>query len=217
MKRALHLDPADRAELAEKVLDGLRRASPGSRAEFRGSLGQGTADQYSDIDVRWEVPDADFPRCVAIVRSVLDGVRPVESLRSDPDFQNSRKRRLFFARFRNAPLFWRLDLEVFARSIGGDETYDVGNPNARGSDWSATESALANAVAAIKAHLRQDDQEAHSLVTRAYHRVGLSIPDLELAGLVLNLVDQVTSVDRKAAAFAKKIKKLAEAVFGNSR
>jgi hypothetical protein len=200
MKRPLHLDPADRAELAHKVLNALRHSSPGSRAEFRGSLAQGTADQYSDIDVRWEVPDSDFPRCVTAVRSILDSVRPVESLRSDPEFQDSRKRRLFFA-----------------RSIGGDETYDVGNPNARGSDWSATESALANAVAAIKAHLRQDDQEAHSLVTRAYHRVGLSIPDLELAGLVLNLVDQVTSVDRKAAAFAKKIKKLAEAVFGNSR
>ena len=214
MKPALHLDPSVRAKLAEKVLDSLRHASQGSRAEFRGSLAQATADQYSDIDVRWVVPDADFPRCVAIVRSILDGVRPVESLRSDPDFQNPRKRRLFFVRFGDTPLFWRLDLEVFAGSIGGDETYDVDNPNARGSDWSAAESALANAVAAIKAHLRQDDREARSLLTRDYQRVGLSVPDLELSGLVLDLVDQITGLDPKTAAFARKVEELAEAVFG---
>jgi hypothetical protein len=214
MKRPLHLDPADRADLADKVLDALRHASPGSRVEFRGSLAQGTADQYSDIDLRWEVPDSDFARCVTGVRSILESVRLVKSIRSDPEFQNSRKRRLFFARFDDTPLFWRLDLEVFARSIGGDETYDVGNPDARGSDWSATESALANAVAAIKAHLRQNHQEAHSLLTRAYDRVGLSIPDLEMAGLVADLVDQVTRLDGRTAAFARKIKKLAGDVFG---
>ncbi len=180
---------------------------------MRGSLAANTADQYSDIDVLWEVPDADFEWCVANLEENLSRVRPVASLRSVPEFQNSEKRRLIFVRFESIPLFWRLDLDIFARSIHRDPAYDLNNPNARGSDWSLTESALMNAVAAIKAHLRGKDEEAQQLLVRAYKRVGLDFPDLELGELILELVDEISALDPKLVALAEDIRKLVAETF----
>ena len=102
--------------------------------------------------------------------AALDRVAPVASLRSDPLWQRSAKRRLFFVRFRDAPLFWRLDLDVFARSVGRDPAYDAANPLARGDDWSPTESALANAVAALKAHARDRPADVEGLLRSGLFR-----------------------------------------------
>ena len=209
MKRDPHLNPLDRARLADEVVRQFHKAFPGSRAELRGSLAEGRADEYSDIDICWEVADTDFPPCLASLRSILDSVRPVESLRSDPDFQNSQKCRLLFVRFRDMPLFWRLDLEVIVQSLRGHPISQVGKPHAKGTDWSATESALANTVAAIKAHLRQNDEEAYALLSRAYVMVGLPVPDLRLGPLMLKLVDYITTTDPEMAAFGARIKELA--------
>lgn len=204
----MRLDPSQRAALARAVLDELRRTAPGSQAVLRGSLAQGRADPYSDIDALWDVPDEDFVRCVDAAPAVLARVRPVESVRSDPLLQRSRKRRLLFVRFRDAPLFWRLDLDVFARSAGRDPAYDLDNPHARGTQWSSAESALANAVAAVKAHLRHNDTDADALLTRAYQRVGVPPPDVALRDLVLALVDAVTAMDATAAGLGQRIRRL---------
>ncbi|WP_329616912.1 nucleotidyltransferase domain-containing protein [Streptomyces brevispora] len=90
------LDPAPRAALAQGLLHAPRSRCPGSRAEPRGSLARGTADEYSDIDLVWIVPDGRFEDCVAAAPDLLGTVRDVASLRVDPDLANSRKRRLLF-------------------------------------------------------------------------------------------------------------------------
>ena len=113
----LKLDPERRTRVADEILRRLEQAAPGSVAELRGSLTSGATDPYSDIDALWEVPDANFQHCVGNLERILSSVHPVESLRSDPDLQRSAKHRLFFVRLAGLPLFWRLDLEVFARSI----------------------------------------------------------------------------------------------------
>jgi hypothetical protein len=199
--------------LVDRILGSLEDAAPGSRTLLRGSLAANTADQYSDIDVLWEVPDSDFQRCVASLEENLSRVRPVASLRSVPDFQNSQKRRLIFVRFESIPLFWRLDLDIFARSIHRDPEYDLNNPNARGSEWSLTESALMNGVAAVKAHLRGKDEEAQQLLVRAYGRVGLDFPDLELGELILRLADGISALDPKLMTLAEDIRKLVAETF----
>jgi predicted nucleotidyltransferase len=213
VKRDLELDPLDRALLAQTVLHHLTQSSPDSRAELIGSLAKGGADEYSDIDIRWEVSSDAFHGCIATLKSVLENVRRVESLRSDPDFQTSKTRRLLFVRFRDTPLFWPLDLEIVARSLGGTAANGAKNPSATGSDWSATESALANAVAAIKAHLRQNDPQAHVLLVRGYLRIGLTVPDLGLDRLVVDLVDQAIALDHQVAEFGLRIRELAAAMF----
>jgi predicted nucleotidyltransferase len=209
----VNLDIRRRTWLVDRILGCLEEATPGSRALLRGSLAANTADQYSDIDVLWEVPDSDFQRCVASLEESLSKVCPVASLRSVPDFQNSEKRRLIFVRFESIPLFWRLDLDIFARSIHRDPAYDLNNPNAWGSDWSLTESALMNGVAAVKAHLRGKDEEARQLLVRAYGRVGLEFPDLELGALMLKLTDEVRLMDPRLSGLAQDVRKLVAETF----
>ena len=75
---------------------------------------------------------------IADLPVILTRIRPVASLRFDPDFQHSAKRRLVFVRFAGVALFWRVDLDVFARSVGRDPDYDRDNPFARGTSWSAS-------------------------------------------------------------------------------
>ena len=209
----MDLDTRRRTRLVDRILGCLEEAAPGSHALLRGSLAGNTADQYSDIDVLWEVPDSDFQWCVASLEKNLSRVRPVTSLRSVPDFQNSEKRRLIFVRFEFIPLFWRLDLDIFAQSVHRDPEYDLNNPNARGSEWSPTESALMNAVAAVKAHLRGKDAEARQLLVRAYGRVGLDFPNLELGELILKLADEVSVMDPKVVVLARDIGKLVPETF----
>ncbi|WP_328537180.1 nucleotidyltransferase domain-containing protein [Streptomyces sp. NBC_00344] len=172
MSSAMDLAPAIRNALAQRLIDALTAQCPGSRAGLRGSLARGTADAYSDIDLAWTVPDAEFDACAAGAGACLARVREVASLRSDPDLQRSRGRRLLFVAFRDLPLFWRLDLEISAESAAGDPDHDRGNPQARGDDWSPAASALANAVAAVKAVLRHQPDTARGLLERGLRRVG---------------------------------------------
>jgi len=207
----MKLDTARRDRLAQDVLECLRDSAPGSTAALRGSRAERTADEYSDIDVLWEVPDAQFDACAIGVKEILSGVGPVVSVRSDPEFQNSDKRRVLFVRFHGVPLFWRLDLELFAESIERDPDYDVGNPKARGSDWSLTESALMNAVGAVKALLRGNDDEAKQLLLRAYHRVGLSFPGgVPPRASILRLAAEIGSRDPQTKALADEVMELAQ-------
>jgi len=204
----VNLDMELRARLVDRILTCLEEATPGSEALLKGSLARNRADPYSDIDVLWEIPDPYFKLSVDHLGEILSSVQPVESLRSAPEFQNSAKRRLIFVRFEDVPLFWRLDLEIFAESIHRDQEYDLHNSDARGSEWSLAESALMNAVAAVKAHLRNRDDKARRLLERAYQRVGLSLPDLELRELILRLADEVKTMDPKTGILAERVKAL---------
>jgi predicted nucleotidyltransferase len=155
---------------------GLRRAlrgcCPGSRVALRGSLADGTADEYSDIDMLWAVPDQRFAVCLERVAQHVDGVEPVLLMRRDRDFQHSDRRRLLFFFFARLPLFWRLDLDVRASSVAADPDYDADNPAARGDDWSPAASALACAVGAVKAVRRGQPERARGLVDGAFERIG---------------------------------------------
>ena len=150
----VHLNTAVRTRLVQRLLQDLQSAVPGSCVQLRGSLAEGRADAYSDVDLLWEIPDARFAETANRIHAILSSVHPIASLRLDPDFQQSQKRRLVFVRFRELPLFLRLDLDILAQSLRRNLNYDIDNPHARGSAWSLTESALANVVTAIKAHLR---------------------------------------------------------------
>ncbi|MGH2613970.1 MAG: hypothetical protein ACRDJC_01925, partial [Thermomicrobiales bacterium] len=107
----LQLDVNRRAKLADALLVHLHRAIPSSTARLRGSLAEDRADIFSDIDLLWDIPDAAFSAALAALPVTLARVRPVASLRFDPDFQRSDKRRLVFVRFAGVPLFWRVDLD----------------------------------------------------------------------------------------------------------
>lgn len=194
-----------RQELVARLMAGLAAAADGSVVLLRGSLAEGRADEYSDIDLIWELPDALFEDCSMRVTAMLAAIQPVASVRSDPDFQHSAGCRLFFVRFKDLPLFWRLDLEVYAHSTKRDPGYDVDNPAARGGDWSWPESALTNGVAAVKAHLRGRDDAAWELLGRAFRRVGLARPEGSLLDAMLLLVQQCIRLDPRLASFGGEV------------
>ncbi|MFE9117845.1 nucleotidyltransferase domain-containing protein [Streptomyces sp. NPDC007172] len=184
------LDPVVRGTFAAALLGALRSGCPGSDAGLRGSLARGTADAYSDIDVAWTVPEAEFGAALVRVPVILGGIRPLASLRVDPELRDAPDRRLFFASFTGLPLFWRLDLEVRATSVTGlgdaarpcaaapdrDADSDPGpDPDADSDpdpDWSLAASALANGVAAVKAVLRDRPDTARGLLERGFARIG---------------------------------------------
>lgn len=202
-------DTSFRENLTIGLLAGLERAVGGSSTGLRGSLASGKADQYSDIDLAWEIPDDEFDKSLVKMPQILAHIQPVASLRFDPDLQNSAKHRLVFVRFKDVPLFWRLDLEIFARSIQLNRNFDLDNPTAKNfENWSWNESALMNAIAALKAHLRGKDREALQLLERAYQRVNLDPPSLDLKAGIIGLVKHVKIRDAKTIELASEIEKL---------
>jgi predicted nucleotidyltransferase len=208
VENGIVLETDERTRLVADLLTELEAAFPGSAALLRGSLAEGRADPYSDIDLLWDVPDAAFNAAIAELPATLERVRPVASLRFDPDFQRSARRRLAFIRFAGVPLFWRVDLDIFARSVGRDPDYDRDNPSARGTCWSFTESSLANAIAAIKALHRGRDTEAAELLTRAEARVGVASLTVDLKSRIDLLIDAVVVKDPTTASLASETRRL---------
>ena len=211
--KELSLDPDIREILTQRIITTLESAVQESIAQLRGSLADGTADIYSDIDLVWEVPDHLFPAAVDGIGDILSEAHPVASLRSAPEFQRSDKRRLFFVQFLGIPLFWRADIEVYAQSIQRDPGYDQGNEAARGDNWSLTHSALMNAIAAVKALLRKEEGVAMELLIRGYKRLGLAIPEGDPQELVLMLAEGVSTLDATKAGLADKIVEICQDAF----
>ena len=177
----------------------------GSTAGLRGSLARGGADRYSDIDAFWEVPDSQFFDAIDELPVSLSSVGPIESVRLDPLLQNSEKRRLVFVQFEKAPLYWRVDIEIFAESIQRDVSYDLDNPDARGDDWSLTHSALMNGVAALKWLLRGREQDARESLCRAFDRIDLPIPDESLWDQIPVLAEAVGRIDLDQAELVRRL------------
>jgi hypothetical protein len=200
-------DASVRDRLAQQLLRQLIHVSPGSEAELRGSLASRTSDYYSDIDIFWEIPDVSFDDAIADLPRSLAAVGQVESLRSDPDFQRSERRRLLFIQLSDVPLFWRIDLEIFARSINRDSNYDCGNLRARGDHWSLSHSSLMNCVAAIKAMARSNETAARELLSRAFSRVNLPppAPRISVKRQIRLLAEDIAKRDADLADLAERV------------
>lgn len=157
----------------------LVQAAPGSTCVLVGSLGRGTGDAYSDIDLHWGVGEAasavanDLPE-------ILGRVSAVESLRWDETGDTSR---LAFIRFVGWPLFSRLDLQITGDFYGAPV---IGDP------WTATESALMNVVGALKAHLRRQP-DFDGLLERGFRRIQATDPGGSPSHRMQALVDAATA------------------------
>lgn len=187
----------DRTQAVDQVVAGLEGFVPGSVVNLRGSLAAGTADEYSDIDLRWVVPDESFAAAVGGLATAL----PEATRRVDPAFARSDRRRLIFLRLPGLPLFWRIDLEVRAASIAGDDDYDADNLDARSTDgWSAAASALENAIAAVKAQRRGKPSEG--LLERGFARIGRTG-----SGTPQELADACVALEPGLADLAAELKR----------
>ena len=201
------LEGDEQARLVADLATGLA-AVPNSVVLLRGSPAEVRADPYSAIDLLWDVPDAAFAEVIASLPVFLARVQPVASLRFDPDFQHSAKRRLVFVRLVGVPLFWRVDLDIFACSVGRDPDYERDNPFALGTSVSLAESSLANAIAAINAQRRDRNNEATELLARAEARVGVASRAVDLQSRIGLLVDAVAAKDPTTTSLAAEIHRL---------
>jgi predicted nucleotidyltransferase len=193
-----------------ELMGALSRACPGSDVHLRGSLATEDADPYSDIDLIWIVPDERFEAAVERTSDALAEVGPVLLQRSDPKLQLSTKRRLLFVNFEQLPLFWRVDIDVRARSIAEDDRFDDGNPGARGDQWSLPASALANAVGAVKAVRRNQPGEARGLLERAYERLRLGSPPANWQDAVIDLARQASAREPQLASLSERVEHLGQ-------
>jgi hypothetical protein len=198
------MEMAERDKLVAEIINALRVAIAGSKVV----LGGGEADVYSDIVLEWEVPAEKFEQVVPEVRAILGGVRAVESLQMDAGAEQSNPRRPFSVRFKDVPLFWRLDLELIAQgneSGAGKSGFRTGE-----NGWSRSQSALEDAIAAVKAHLRGNVKLAEELMVRGFERVGLPETDISFRERVLGLVDWVEMMDRGQASLCERVRVVVE-------
>jgi hypothetical protein len=207
IERLSHTEERD--TLAARLRSTLAAACPGSTATLRGSLAAGTADEYSDIDLLWVVPDPALESCVRTIATTLQPVGTPVSIRSDPDLQRSAYRRLLFVRFAGLPLFWRLDLEVRAASRAAEDDIDADNPAARGAEWSLPESAAMNAIAAIKAVRRNRAELAGDLLVRGFERLAAPDPTGSWSARVNALADAAAEQEPRLRELASEIHRLA--------
>jgi hypothetical protein len=215
----LDLRPERRDKPVGKLVAALEGWVPGSVAQLRGSLSAGTADGYSDIDICWVVPDQDFTEAVDTLGAALSQCAAVLSLRTDPELALSARRRVVFARLYGIPLFWRVDIDIRARSIAADDRYDVSNPDARSdAGWSAPASAIENAIAAIKAALRGQPDSSESLLRRGCERIGYDPGSTAfLAGAIIGLADACATQDAGLARMATEVQQVADQLLGPAR
>ncbi len=189
------LDPREREELAADVVDSLEHALLGSLPTLRGSLALGGADAYSDIDILWQVQEGSLMLALKALPRALEAVRPIESFRVDPSSTTSPTRRLVFARLAEVPLFWRLDIEIVEPTALEDRPQlpqhgdEVDDP-----DWSPTESALMNAVAAAKVPtVGEGPRRRATSRSGTCHRSNLTFIRSEIACVLPNAKDMVAT------------------------
>jgi hypothetical protein len=208
----LDLQPERRDKLTGKLLAALQSWIPGSVARLRGSLGAGTADGYSDIDICWVVPDRDFTEAADTLGAALSQCTAVLALRTDPEFARSGRRRVVFARLHGMPLFWRVDIDIRANSIAADDLHDAGNPDARNeAGWSAPASAIENAIVAIKAAARGQADAADGLLRRGFKRIGHDPgPTVDLADAITSLADACAAEEPRLMRMAAEVRQVAD-------
>jgi hypothetical protein len=136
---------------------------------------------------------------------------------ADPySLARSARRRLIFVRLAGVPLFWRVDLDIRARSVAADDSYDEGNPAARDmTGWSRPASAIENAIAAIKSGVRGRTDITSGLLSRGYERIGLApAPEAGLTELITGLAESCARLEPALASMASEVREVAETLLG---
>lgn len=194
--------------LANRLCEALELEVPGSFCRLRGSLASGAADQFSDIDLAWEIPGSIFIPTLCAIEGILNKILPIASFRSDPDFHDSTSERLFFIRFSEMPIFARVDLQCIAGTpIPDSQLNDI---TAIPSPWSNSESVLMNCVAAIKYIHRGRISQARELMERACARLNLSsLKKATVEHLIEEICNQIALTDLEKRDFALEISRAA--------
>lgn len=197
-----------RGAVAVAVCAALARTIEGSEASLRGSLGRGTSDAFSGIDLRWVVPDDQFAAAVRRAAEALAAGGPIALLRVDPDLARSRRRRVLFVTYERLPLFWRLDLDVRAATVADDDHCDEDDPTVRTDAWSRPTSALMNVIASARAERRGRPDEADALLLRGFARIGSTPASVAGRPSARDLLEACVAQDERLSGLAGRVSRL---------
>ena len=211
----LNLDPQQRAKFLCGLKSPLLTVVPRSVVELHGSIATGSADEYSDIDLVWEIPDDQFDATVLCVEETLTAIQSVSAMQFDPLFQASDRRRRIFVHYCNLPLFWQVKLDIMAKSIQKNFDYDTENIYGRPRNRTLpnTYISLMDCIAAIKGLLRQDELLAAHLVSGAFQRIALPVTGVTTHERLLRLVNDIYDADDSMANVAAQVKSLHSRAF----
>jgi len=201
-----------RGKLTGQLQAALQRWVPGSRAQIRGPLDSGPADDYASIGICWVVPDQDFTDAADSLGAALSQVSAVLSIHDDPQLARPARRRISAARLSRAPLFWRIDIDIRASSAAADDLHDADSPGARGQAGnSAASSAIENAIAAAKAAARGQADTAQILLRRGCEIIGHDPGSTaDLADAIISLANACASQEPRLARTAAEIHQVAD-------
>ena len=165
------------------------------------------------------VPDDSFREAVDTLGAALSRATAVLSLRTDPEFARSARRRLVFARLYGMPLFWRVDIDIRARSVAADDLYDADNPEARSDTrWSSPASAIDNAIAAVKAAVRGQADAADGLLRRGFERIGRDPEHTDdLADAITSLADACATQESSLTNMAAEVQQVVDRLLRSAR
>ncbi len=205
--------------LASSLLNALQKWVPGSDAQLRGSLGSGTADDYSDIDICWVVPDDSFTEAVDTMGAVLSCVKGVSTLHVDPECAHSAGRRLAFAHLSGVPLFWRVNIDIRANSVAADDLYDAHSSDAYSeAGWPGPASAIENAIEAIEVAVRGQANAADVLLRRGFERIGRDPgPTADLADAIISLADACATQEPCLTSMAAEMHQVVDQLLRSAR
>jgi len=198
--------PASRDEAAAAVVAALAEACPAAEVRLIGSLAEpAAADGFSDIDLCWTIPPGQAPGELQSLRSTLEGVAEVESLRVDPEERPDEC--LVFVRFERWPLWWRVDLEIHSAGLG---TTDVSGAD----PWSPAESACMRVVVTLKAVARGRSEAAEDLMARALRRVDATDVSGGWQLRLTSLLDHIETSSPPTADLVARTRRLVSDVLG---
>ncbi len=173
------------AEFARDIQGELARHLTPAEVSFRGSLAEGTHDEYSDVDLLAEVHSPLDQRFWSALEHRLTELYGPALVRYDPDYEETTTSQNVRFSFYELPVFWRLDLTVVSDNPSS-EKYPSPFPN-----WSVGTSALMNVVWAIKYHKRGDGPSADHYLASACDKLGEEARLRYSAEDVLRILDRL--------------------------
>jgi hypothetical protein len=155
------------AEFARDIRGELAHHLAPAEVSFRGSLAEGTHDEYSAVDLLAKVHSPlDRRFWSTLERRLTEQLYGPALVRYDPDYEETTASQNVRFSFYELPVFWRLDLTVVSDDPSS-EKYPSPFP-----DWSVGTSALMNVVWAIKYQARGDSPSADHYLASACDKLG---------------------------------------------
>jgi hypothetical protein len=136
--------------------------------QFRGSMADGTFDEFSDVDIRASVSIPLDGLFFAGLEGYLTKHFGPALIRYDPDYRNATTIQDIRFSFYDLPIFWRVDLLVESDCDSGRK-YPDPFP-----DWDTGSSALMNVIWALKYSGRGKLDDANHHIAKACEKLGLN-------------------------------------------